>query len=366
MRGVPGLFSAGRSGSRGAAARELGEAGVEAILIGFLFSSESRPRKTRRRDRARRRLPDVFVTPRREVSPQFREFERFTTPPPVGLHRPQVLAPSAPSADELRAGRHRRTARSGPPPAGWRRRDDRGAAGDHVLSGLGRRRARRRPGWANMRNRQARHRSISAGTRADIGIIRDRRLAEADAPQRAKSPDFPVMPPMIDITHDRRGRRLDRLLDRGKAFRVGPQSAGGRPAPRQLNARRGACPPVTDANLVLGRLFADNLLCGRGCRSTRRRRRASSANWPAVSGHSPEETAEGALTVLNDCAGECHPLRARCRRVSTRAPYVCRHWRLGPSAARGQGRGIAQEPSRSMLIRHPRARRGATPSAVGR
>lgn len=60
------------------------------------------------------------------------------------------------------------------------------------------------------------------GTSADIGIIRDGRLAEADA-RSASIADFPVMLPMIDIHTIGAGGGSIAHLDRGSAFRVGPQ-----------------------------------------------------------------------------------------------------------------------------------------------
>src|SRR5690606_8609304 len=59
------------------AARELGEAGVEAVMIGFLFSYVNPAHERRAAEIVREILPDVFVTTSADVSPQFREFERF-------------------------------------------------------------------------------------------------------------------------------------------------------------------------------------------------------------------------------------------------------------------------------------------------
>ncbi len=50
-------------------------------------------------------------------------------------------------------------------------------------------------------------------------------------------------------------------IDRGGAFRVGPQSAGAVPGPAAYG-RGGNEPTVTDANIVLGRLDPDNFLGG--------------------------------------------------------------------------------------------------------
>ncbi len=59
--------------------RELREAGVEAIAVCFLFSYLNPAHEKRVRQLVEQEYPGVFVTTSAEVSPQFREFERFTT-----------------------------------------------------------------------------------------------------------------------------------------------------------------------------------------------------------------------------------------------------------------------------------------------
>ncbi len=61
------------------AALELKEEGVESIAICFLFSYLNPAHELRAAEIVRQVLPDVFVTTSSFVSPQFREFERFTT-----------------------------------------------------------------------------------------------------------------------------------------------------------------------------------------------------------------------------------------------------------------------------------------------
>ncbi len=61
------------------AARTLLELGVEAVLVGFLFSYVNPAHEQRAAQILREEMPDVFVTTSSDVAPQFREFERFTT-----------------------------------------------------------------------------------------------------------------------------------------------------------------------------------------------------------------------------------------------------------------------------------------------
>ena len=61
------------------AVRELKEAGVQAIAICFLFSYLDPAHEARALAIVREEYPDCFATTSSSVSPQFREFERFTT-----------------------------------------------------------------------------------------------------------------------------------------------------------------------------------------------------------------------------------------------------------------------------------------------
>ncbi|MBV9918015.1 MAG: hydantoinase/oxoprolinase family protein, partial [Solirubrobacterales bacterium] len=61
------------------AARELREAGVEAVAVCFLFSYLNPEHERRAAGIVAEELPDVFVTTSADIVPQFREFERFTT-----------------------------------------------------------------------------------------------------------------------------------------------------------------------------------------------------------------------------------------------------------------------------------------------
>src|SRR5687767_14242777 len=62
-----------------AAAAELREEGVEAVAVCFLFSYLNPEHELRAAEIVREEMPDAFVTTSAEISPQFREFERFTT-----------------------------------------------------------------------------------------------------------------------------------------------------------------------------------------------------------------------------------------------------------------------------------------------
>jgi N-methylhydantoinase A len=72
---------------------------------------------------------------------------------------------------------------------------------------------------------------------------------------------FPVKSPVVDIVEVGSGGGSIAWLDAQKRLHVGPQSAGSTPGP-VCYGRGGTQPTVTDANLVLGRINANNFLGG--------------------------------------------------------------------------------------------------------
>ncbi len=309
------------------AARDLGAAGVEAILVGFLFSYVNPAHERRAAEIVRAALPDVFVTTSAEVSPQFREFERFTTAAMSAFIGPKVRRYVSRLSDELREiGVHGelRVMTSSGGLATPEMIAERPAT--TLLSGLV---AGVRGGaWVGSHAGTDRLVTLDiGGTSADIGIIRDGRLAEADA-RSAKIADFPVMLPMIDIHTVGAGGGSIAHIDRGKAFRVGPQSAGADPGPAAYG-RGGAVPTVTDANLVLGRLVADNFLGGRMALDAEAAARVIGELAEKL-GRTPEETAEGALTVLNSNMANAIRSRTVQKGIDPRDFTLCGFGGAGP------------------------------------
>jgi N-methylhydantoinase A/oxoprolinase/acetone carboxylase beta subunit len=72
--------------------------------------------------------------------------------------------------------------------------------------------------------------------------------------------DYAVRTPVIDIHTVGAGGGSIAAVDAGGSLKVGPQSAGADPGPACYG--RGEAPTVTDANLVAGRLVAENFLGG--------------------------------------------------------------------------------------------------------
>ncbi len=309
------------------AARDLGASGVEAILIAFLFSYVSPVHERRAAEIVRQILPDVFVTTSADVSPQFREFERFTTAAMSAFIGPKVRQYIGQVQDELRKigvkGELRIMTSSGglatPEMIAER-------PATTLLSGL----VAGVRGGAWVGSHAGTDRLITldiGGTSADIGIVRDGRLTEADA-RSASIAGFPVMLPMIDIHTIGAGGGSIAYLDRGHAFRVGPQSAGADPGPAAYG-RGGELPTVTDANLVLGRLLPNAFLGGQMRLDVDAATRVI-AGLASELGRSPEETAEGALTVLNSNMANAIRSRTVQKGIDPREFTLCGFGGAGP------------------------------------
>ncbi|MDM5358382.1 MULTISPECIES: hydantoinase/oxoprolinase family protein [unclassified Peribacillus] len=281
---------------RGAVAT-LKERGVDSIIVNFLFSYTNPEHEQRVKEIIEEEYPEAFVTISSEVSPQFREFERFTTASINGFVGPKVknyiqnleqsLKDSGISAElhimcsnggvatpKTVSEKPVNTLLSGP------------AAG--ILGGA----------WAGeLTNRQKLITFDVGGTSADIGIITDSGYGESSA-RDTWIAGYPVMVPMIDIHTIGAGGGSIAHIDEGGAFKVGPRSAGSRPGPA-CYGHGGLKPTVSDANVVLGRIDEHNFLGGEMKIYTN----AAYKVIDELAGQldlSRERTAEGVLQIMNN------------------------------------------------------------------
>ncbi|MBL8698511.1 MAG: hydantoinase/oxoprolinase family protein [Alphaproteobacteria bacterium] len=287
-------------------ARELKAAGVEAIAVCFLFSYLDPRHEQRARAIVAEEFPGCFVTTSSSVSPQFREFERFTTTALNAFVGPKVRDYVAQLERELAAGgfdaelrimasnggvatpamvaeRPVLTLLSGP------------AAG--VIGG----------DWAGALS--GRRNLITfdvGGTSADIGIVAEGRFGEATA-RDTWIAGFPVLVPMIDVHTIGAGGGSIAHVDGAGAFKVGPRSAGAKPGPAAYG-RGGSRPTVTDANVVLGRLDRAHFLGG-GMPLDEAAAHRVVGELAAQLGLPLREAAEGVITVLN--ANMANAIRSR-------------------------------------------------------
>ena len=250
------------------AARLLAKAGVEAIAVCFLHSYLYPEHEQQAERWIRDEVPDVFVCSSYEVSPRFREYERFLTTAWNARVAPGAARYLSDLARELNSrwpglqltlmtsnggleevnlqaeeskGNLRRTpirlGLSGPAAAG--------NAVTRVANELG-----------------LRH-CVGldvGGTSSDIVVIRDGRLREAPWEER-RIGGFPLQIPMLDLHTIGAGGGSLVFRDAYGTLNVGPESAGAKPGPA-CYARGGTQPTVTDAAAAVGRLPKDILLGG--------------------------------------------------------------------------------------------------------
>ena len=242
------------------AVSELKAAGVESIAVCFLFSYLNPKHENRAQEIIEQEFPECFVTTSSSVSPQFREFERFTTASMNAFIGPKVrdyvnhlaerIGDDGIDADlhvmssnggvataKMVSERPVMTLLSGP------------AAG--VLGGA----------WTGELSDRSRLITFDmGGTSADIGIVSDGTFAQASA-RDTWIAGYPLLVSMIDIHTIGAGGGSIAYADSGGGFRVGPRSAGAAPGPAAYG-RGGQQPTVTDANVVLGRLNSSYFLGG--------------------------------------------------------------------------------------------------------
>lgn len=278
------------------AAEALKREGIESVAVCFLFSYLDPRHENRAREIVSEVMPDAFVTTSSEVSPQFREFERFTTAAISAFVGPKVRSYIERLDTALKTGGIEGELRvmasnGGVATAGMVAQKP----ALTLLSGL----AAGVLGGAWVGRQLAKDRLITfdiGGTSADIGIIVDGAFAETDA-RSTTIAGFPLLLPMLDVHTIGAGGGSIAYVDRGGAFRVGPQSAGASPGPAAYG-RGGYEPTVTDANLVLGRLDPDDFLGG-GMKLNLSAARQAVQGLADRLGLGLNETAEGILTILN-------------------------------------------------------------------
>lgn len=279
------------------AVRALKAEGVEAIAVCFLFSYLNARHEDRAREIILEEYPEVFVTTSAAVSPQFREFERFTTAAINAFVGPTVhnyitLLAQRLRATGLQADLHIMRSNGGvATPAMVAEKPlltllSGPAAG--VLGGA----------WSGALSQCPRLITFDmGGTSADIGVVTNGTFSEATA-RDTWIAGYPAMVPMIDIHTIGAGGGSIATIDAGGAFRVGPQSAGSQPGPAAYG-RGGTVPTVTDANLVLGRLDKDNFLGGEMLLDDVAARKVIDTFAQRL-GLSDTEAAEGIITIVNN------------------------------------------------------------------
>jgi len=252
-----------------AAGRQLREAGVQALAIGFIHAWAHPAHEVRAREILQPLLgPEVTVCLSSEVCPELREYERFSTTvanayvrplmagylgrlraavAEMGLRCPLLLMMSGGGLTTLEQAQRFpiRLVESGP------------AGGAILASHLARECALGDVLAFDM-----------GGTTAKICLIaggepeRSRRFEIARAWRNMKGSGLPVRIPVIELVEIGAGGGSIGRVDAMGRITVGPDSCGAEPGPA-CYGRGGTLPAVTDANLVLGRIDATRFAAGR-------------------------------------------------------------------------------------------------------
>ncbi len=247
---------------------ELASEGVEAIAVGFLHSYLYPDHERKAAQWIQEEAPKIFVSTSSEVSPRFREYERFLTTVWNARVAPAAAAYLADLAREINKrwtsiqltlmtsnggleeidmateavfGDLRRTpirlALSGP-----------AAAGNAVA------RVSQDFDLPNLVGLDV------GGTSSDIVVVRAGRLHEAPQEER-KVGGYRLQIPMLDLHSIGAGGGSLVYRDEFGTLHVGPHSAGAQPGPA-CYGNGGTQPTVTDAAVVVGRLPSSVLLGG--------------------------------------------------------------------------------------------------------
>ncbi len=297
-----------RIGSRGDTLRPLDEAalrttvrrlranGIESIAVCLLFSFLKPEHEERVRAIIAEEHPECSVSLSCEVLPQIREYYRLSTTvinaylapmlaryianldrrlTATGIATPQKYVMQSNGGMSTFAAAARKavtTVLSGP------------AGG--VTAGVAAGRAGHAPNLVTF---------DMGGTSCDVALIRDGEPAIAS---RGKIESRDIAVPMMDInTVSAGGGTIARVSSVG-TLEVGPQSAGAVPGPA-CYGRGGEWPTITDCNLALGYLSADNFLGGRMHLDVGAARRTIEEKVARPLGMSIEQAAEGIIRIID-------------------------------------------------------------------
>jgi N-methylhydantoinase A len=133
------------------------------------------------------------------------------------------------------------------------------------------------------------------GTSCDVALIKD---GEPSVASRGEIEGRDLAVPMMDINTVSAGGGTIARVDRFGVLQVGPDSAGAMPGPA-CYSRGGEMPTITDCNLVMGHLSAENFLGGRMRLDAEKAWRAVESKIAKPLGMGVEESAEGIVRIID-------------------------------------------------------------------
>jgi N-methylhydantoinase A len=243
-----------------AAAELFKKRGLDAVIVGFLFSFLNDSHEKRAVEIVKKVMPDAFVCASSEVVNVIREYERFSSTAMNAYIGPKTALYLRSLESRLKKNKINATVRIMQSNGGISTIDQSAARPiGLLLSGpaggvIGGR-------WTGKHCDTGNVITIDiGGTSADISVIQDGELRTKN-PRDTEVAGLPVLAPMIDIDAIGAGGGSIAYVDAGGAFRVGPRSAGAVPGPA-CYGQGGTEPTVTDAQVALGRLDPKRFLGG--------------------------------------------------------------------------------------------------------
>lgn len=243
-----------------AAAELFKKRGLDAVIVGFLFSFLNDAHEKRAVEIVKEVMPNAFVCASSEVVNVIREYERFSSTAMNAYIGPKTALYLRSLESRLKKSDINATVRIMQSNGGISTIDQSasrpiglllsGPAGG-VIGGR----------WTGRHCNTGNVITIDiGGTSADISVIQDGELRTKN-PRDTEVAGLPVLAPMIDIDAIGAGGGSIAYVDAGGAFRVGPRSAGAIPGPA-CYGQGGTEPTVTDAQVALGRLDPKRFLGG--------------------------------------------------------------------------------------------------------
>ncbi|SIS56758.1 hydantoinase/oxoprolinase family protein [Paracoccus saliphilus] len=285
-------------------AERIAEQDFGAVAIGFIHSYANGAHEQRARKILQRKL-DLPISISSEVSPQMREFERFNTVCANAYVRPQMASYLSRLQDRLKemgavcpvfmihSGGGLITVETAVEfPV---RLVESGPAGGAIFA-------------ADIARRFSLDRVVSydmGGTTAKICLIQDyqpqtaRTFEVARTYRFCKGSGMPISIPVIEMIEIGAGGGSIAWVDDMGRIQTGPESAGSEPGPACYQ-RGGTKPAITDADLVLGKIDADNFAGGKIKLSGDSARKAISANVGDRLGLEPMAAAFGICEVVDE------------------------------------------------------------------
>jgi N-methylhydantoinase A len=276
--------------------RALKKQGIESLAVCLLFSFLHPQHETRVREIVLEEMPSVNVSLSSDIVPQIREYYRLSTTVINAYLQPILARYIAQLERRLNAAglatrqKYIMQSNGGMATFGAAARKAvttvlSGPAGGVTAGAY----ACRMTGFANIITFDM------GGTSCDVALIKD---GEPSVASRGKIEGRDLAVPMMDINTVSAGGGTIARVDRFGVLQVGPDSAGAMPGPA-CYSRGGEMPTITDCNLVMGHLSAENFLGGRMRLDAEKAWRAIETKIAKPLGMGAEEAAEGIVRIID-------------------------------------------------------------------